>query len=135
MKTLATLFLGLPLLVFLIEGDRMGRTVTAFAAKLIKLRDRAGWSQRTLACRTPLASVVHALLFLLNATSQGADWPQWRGPNRDGVWAESGILATFPAAGLDVRWRVPVGRGWASPVIAQGRVYLTDCQLMRLNAL
>src|SRR5205814_5199457 len=33
------------------------------------------------------------------------DWPQWRGPNRDGVWRETGILESFPASGLAVRWR------------------------------
>ena len=54
------------------------------------------------------------------------DWPQWRGPNRNGVWSETGILQTFPAKGLEIRWHQPVGVGWSSPVVAQGRVFLTD---------
>jgi outer membrane protein assembly factor BamB len=58
------------------------------------------------------------------------DWLQWRGPNRDGPWHERGILESFPADGLKVRWRAPVGWGWSSPVIARGRVYLTDCEPM-----
>jgi outer membrane protein assembly factor BamB len=62
------------------------------------------------------------------------DWPQWRGPNRDGVWNESGLLESFPAEGLKVRWRVPVGWGYSSPVLATGRVYVTDCVGMLPNA-
>jgi outer membrane protein assembly factor BamB len=64
------------------------------------------------------------------ATLTGAeDWPQWRGLNRDGVWTESGILATFPADGPEICWRVPVGLGWSSPVVSQGRVFVTDVEL------
>ena len=60
---------------------------------------------------------------------QAEDWPQWRGPNRDGAWAESGILESFPAEGLKIRWRMPVGLGWSSPVVSQGKVFVTDVQL------
>src|SRR4030095_13263721 len=52
------------------------------------------------------------------------DWPQWRGLDRDGVWHETGILQSFPPGGLKVLWRVPVGTGFSSPVVAQGRVYV-----------
>lgn len=62
------------------------------------------------------------------------DWPQWRGPNRDGVWSESGLLQFFPAAGLKVRWRVPAGWGFSSPVVAQGRVFLADSELQKPRA-
>jgi len=71
---------------------------------------------------------------LLVAVVRADDWPQWRGPRRDGVWRETGILEVFPREGLKVRWRVPVGPGWSSPVVAGGRVYLTDSQLMRPKA-
>jgi outer membrane protein assembly factor BamB len=70
------------------------------------------------------------LLSLLLGVSVRADnWPQWRGPNRDGVWEETGILESFPAEGLKICWRAPVGPGWSSPIVAQGRVFLTDTQL------
>ena len=68
------------------------------------------------------------LLQLASATIRADDWPQWRGPNRDGVWHETGVLEAFPADGLTVRWRARVGWGYSSPVVAKGRVYLTDCQ-------
>jgi outer membrane protein assembly factor BamB len=61
------------------------------------------------------------------------DWPQWRGPNRDGVWHETGILQAFPPDGLKVLWRVPVGTGFSSPVVALGKVYVTDSNVTRSN--
>src|SRR4249919_1408020 len=61
--------------------------------------------------------------------SQGAladDWPQWRGPQRDGVWRETGVVEAIPAAGLPVKWRARVLNGWSGPAVASGRVYVTD---------
>jgi WD40 repeat protein len=67
---------------------------------------------------------------LLAAMSVRADdWPQWRGPNRDGVWREKGILTAIPESGLNVRWRAKIGNGYSGPVVAGGRVFLTDHQL------
>ncbi|MBI3858050.1 MAG: PQQ-like beta-propeller repeat protein [Planctomycetes bacterium] len=64
---------------------------------------------------------------LLLFTVAGADdWTQFRGPGRDAVLSEKGLLENFPAEGLKIRWRVPAGGGFSSPVIAQGRVYLHD---------
>jgi outer membrane protein assembly factor BamB len=65
-----------------------------------------------------------AALLLTGAIAHAADWPQFRGPDRDGVWSEAGIPETFPIGGLKVRWRAPVGFGHASPVVAGGRVFL-----------
>lgn len=86
--------------------------------------------------RFPNAGRVAAftLPLLLAVAAQGEDWPQWRGPNRDGVWNETGILKTFPAEGLKIRWRSPVGPGWSSPVVVRGRVYLTDMRLEKPSA-
>jgi outer membrane protein assembly factor BamB len=70
----------------------------------------------------------------LTTASRADDWPQWRGPNRDGVCGEKGLLQSFPAEGLQVRWRVPAGWGFSSPVVAGGRVYLADSELMKPKA-
>lgn len=71
-----------------------------------------------------------ALVLLALASALHADdWPQWRGLHRNGVWGEERLLEKFPADGLKVRWRVPVGPGYSSPVIAQGRVFITDVVL------
>src|ERR1041384_8688612 len=80
-------------------------------------------------------STVGALIALsMVANAPAEDWPQWRGPQRDGVWRESGILQSFPPEGLKILWRVPVGVGFSSPVVAQGRVYVTDSHVTRTNA-
>lgn len=60
---------------------------------------------------------------------RGDDWPQWLGPERDGVWRETGIIEKFPADGAKVRWRVPIGGGYSGPAVAQGRVVLMDRKL------
>ena len=75
-----------------------------------------------------------ALTLLLAFSVRAADWPQFRGPNRDSVWTETGILQTFPAKGLKIRWRAAVGPGWSSPVVLRGRVYLTDMRLEKPRA-
>jgi outer membrane protein assembly factor BamB len=38
-------------------------------------------------------------------------------------------MESFPPGGLKVAWRATVGRGWSSPVVAQGRAYVTDVEL------
>jgi outer membrane protein assembly factor BamB len=68
---------------------------------------------------------------LATESARADDWPQWLGKTRDGVWTEQGILKTFPADGLKIRWRAEVGPGLSSPVVAEGRVLLTDVQLTR----
>ncbi len=65
---------------------------------------------------------------------RGDDWPQFRGPNRDGVWSETGIMQTFPADGLKVRWRAPVGAGLSSPIVSDGRVIVCDSERKKPQA-
>ncbi len=59
-------------------------------------------------------------------TAWAEDWPQWLGPQRDGVWRETGILDKFPAGGPKVRWRTAIGGGYAGAAVADGKVYVTD---------
>src|SRR5437879_1983325 len=66
------------------------------------------------------------LLLLIHGRLVASDWPQWRGPNRDGVWTESGILSSFPSTGLVLKLQVPAGFGYSSPIIADGMLYLSD---------
>jgi outer membrane protein assembly factor BamB len=55
---------------------------------------------------------------------QAADWPQWRGPNRDGISAETGLLASWPQGGPPVVWKTEgLGEGYSSLAIAGGRIY------------
>lgn len=72
----------------------------------------------------PIATLV--LILTLPAVPHAADWPQWRGPERDGSWSETGLLKSFPKDGLKRRWSVPVGGGYSGPTVADGRVFVTD---------
>jgi outer membrane protein assembly factor BamB len=60
---------------------------------------------------------------LLVSLPLAADWPQWRGPNRDGVTRDFVAPTTWPAT-LKESWKVTVGEGHSSPVMSEGRVYL-----------
>jgi len=55
-----------------------------------------------------------------------ADWPQWRGPNRDGVWTETGLVETFDSPTAQRVWSAPVGAGYSGPTVSDGKVYLTS---------
>ena len=69
-----------------------------------------------------------ALLFAVACSSgvRADDWPQWRGPTRDGVWHETGIVEQFDSQQIKPRWRAPISSGYSGPTVANGRVYVTD---------
>jgi outer membrane protein assembly factor BamB len=66
------------------------------------------------------------LALLAAGPARADDWPQWLGPRRDAVWREDGLLDKFPKDGPKVRWRAPIGLGYAGPAVAEGRVLVTD---------
>jgi outer membrane protein assembly factor BamB len=72
---------------------------------------------------------MRSLIFVLAAVSVFAqvpptrDWSQWRGPNRDGVVPAAQAPADWPAAFASA-WRVDVGEGYSSPVVAGTRVFV-----------
>src|SRR5689334_9136521 len=73
--------------------------------------------------------IIAALFLFLSHQADllcGADWPQWRGPERDGIWRETGVVDAIPTSGMPVRWRARVLNGWSGPAVAAGRVYVTD---------
>ena len=71
-----------------------------------------------------------ALLTSLSMMCAAADWPQWRGPNRDGVAPDSPpLIEKIPEAGLPVLWEsepVPANEdgGLSTPVVAGGKVFI-----------
>ncbi len=52
-----------------------------------------------------------------------ADWPQWRGPNQDGVSLETGLATSWPEDGPKVLWRLPLSGGLSAIVVADGIAY------------
>jgi len=63
-----------------------------------------------------------ALVAVVTAPLAAQDWPQWRGPARDGVAVSFDAPATWPER-LTRRWRVEVGQGYAAPVLVGDRLY------------
>lgn len=68
------------------------------------------------------------ILAMAGCSGIAAEWPQWRGPDRTGrASSDTPALSTLPAAPRVV-WRVPAGEGFASPVVAGGRVFAMEAQ-------
>jgi outer membrane protein assembly factor BamB len=72
------------------------------------------------------AVILTVFCFTFIPAARGDDWPQWRGPHRDGVWGETGIIEKFPDKQLKIKWRASIGPGYSGPTVADGRVYVTD---------
>jgi outer membrane protein assembly factor BamB len=69
--------------------------------------------------------VLTLLLALAGVVVRADDWPQFRGPTGQGHSAERGVPLDWSES-RNVSWKTPVpGRGWSSPVVAAGRVWLT----------
>jgi outer membrane protein assembly factor BamB len=80
----------------------------------MRIRSRSAWSLQ--------------LAFLLACASGAAmaqDWPQWRGPGRDGIAAPPADALSWPAK-LTRKWVVPAGVGHASPIVVGDRVFLAS---------
>jgi len=81
----------------------------------------------TLSAAVVAVTVAGALLVALPAVVSNRaldDWPQWRGPNRDGRSAETGLLKAWPAGGPPLAWRATgAGEGYSSFATSQGRLF------------
>src|SRR5688500_18147735 len=56
-----------------------------------------------------------------------ANWPQWRGPQRDGISQETGLLQEWPAEGPPLVWQVDdLGGGYSTPAVVNDRIYLLN---------
>ena len=76
--------------------------------------------------RNTTTSLALVLAALLSGMAQANDSPQFRGPNRTGVFEEKGLLKSWPEEGPAVAWSAKgLGRGYSSVSVAGGRVYTT----------
>jgi outer membrane protein assembly factor BamB len=71
-------------------------------------------------------AAVLVIATLAAAGSQGSDWSQFRGPQRDGKSSETGLVRTFGPDGPKELWRAPIGAGFSSTSVVSGRVYTMD---------
>jgi len=81
--------------------------------------------------KTRLLVVVVVLAFVLAVAAvwprlaTAADWPQWRGPERNGISAETGLLSTWPTDGPSLVWHAKdIGDGYSTPSVVAGHLYL-----------
>ena len=64
------------------------------------------------------------VILLLSLIASAADWPQWRGPSRDGISSETGLLTSWPSGGPKVVWKANgLGEGYSSLAIVSVRIY------------
>jgi len=72
-----------------------------------------------------MSGAVMILCLLAEAAGQlTSDWPQWRGPNRDGISKETGLLKQWPTEGPPLAWKVAgAGRGFSSLSVANNRLF------------
>ncbi len=79
--------------------------------------------------RSSVTLICGAILLLFSSSvasfaQVGSDWPQWRGPNRDGISKETGLLKQWPKEGPPLVWKTKgAGGGYSSFAIANGRLF------------
>jgi len=65
-----------------------------------------------------------AIVTITTGSTLAADWSQWRGPNREGKSADTGLLKEWPKDGPPLAWKVKqLGGGYSAPSIAAGRIF------------
>lgn len=67
--------------------------------------------------------LILGIVMLAQAEPAALDWPQFRGPLRDGVSLETGLLDSWPEGGPTEVWRRPLGQGFSAISVVDGRIY------------
>lgn len=76
-------------------------------------------------------AILFTVIALFARNIQSADWPQWRGPERNGISKESGLLKEWPKDGPKLLWqRKDLGAGYSTPSIVGDRIYVLSNQGM-----
>ena len=80
-------------------------------------------------------TAILGLVLLLAAAAHGADWPCFLGPAGNGTAPDTNLIHAFPPSGPNVLWTVPLGRGFGSPAIVDGQVFVLDRDWERIDVL
>jgi outer membrane protein assembly factor BamB len=74
---------------------------------------------------TRTSTLCVAAISILPTLLRADNWPQWRGPQRDGISHEIGLLADWPKEGPKLLWEVSsIGRGYSTPSVVNDRLYV-----------
>jgi outer membrane protein assembly factor BamB len=74
----------------------------------------------------PLLAILASTLVATSILAATGDIPQWRGPNRDGIFPDHDLLKTWPAGGPALAWKTTkLGKGMSSVSIADGKIFTT----------
>lgn len=74
--------------------------------------------------RRPFCLVTSLVTLALASPAFADDWPQWRGPQRDGISRETGLLKQWPSGGPKLDWKATrLGGGYSGVSVAAGRIY------------
>lgn len=69
--------------------------------------------------------LIALIVVQLSSMASAADWPQWRGPNRDGISTEKGLLKKWPEGGPKLVWQQKeIGEGYSTPAVVGDRLYV-----------
>src|SRR5687767_378538 len=74
-------------------------------------------------CAFALKGSVLCSLLVIHLTALAEDWPQWRGPDGNGISKETGWSTTWPKEGPKQLWKAAVGIGFSSVTVANGRLF------------
>jgi outer membrane protein assembly factor BamB len=72
-----------------------------------------------------MKTLVTFFVLITACSAIATDWPQWRGPQRNGISDEKAWTAHWPASGLKTLWTANVGIGFSAFSVADGRVFTT----------
>ncbi len=102
--------------------DMQAATANRWGGRHRKHRQAAVWAVLLLVA--PVIAAEPSIDGLIASPEPG--WPQWRGPRRDGLSAEKGLLQEWPEGGPALLWKTDgLGKGWSSPIIVGERLYIT----------
>lgn len=107
------------------KGDITTWVIVVLAAVLVGLLLWLYLGQdQDIADEQRIAELAKASLAPAAPAAMTHDWPQWRGPNRDGLSSETGLLTNWPTDLLTLKaWEAKTGAGYSTVAVAQGRVY------------
>src|SRR5258706_14868653 len=73
---------------------------------------------------TALRNALFLTAFFAAITVSAGDWPQWRGPQRDGHSTDTGLLAQWPSGGPTLLWTTNgIGAGYSSGSVGNGNIF------------